>query len=175
MRHRILLAAALMAASCLSSPVCAQHSSLIPETAAAQHGLTRPWFAQVQLDQSRGRLAGMVLYEGVLYAQTDKAMIQAIDAETGRTLWSRQVGRPGHPSMLPSVSHDLLGTITGSRLYVVNRLTGEGLLEKDLEGSPGAGPALSATTAYVPTVTGHAPRVPLEIHQGKRPRRGKDC
>jgi outer membrane protein assembly factor BamB len=154
MRQRILIAAALTAAWCSCGPLWAQRGDLIPEATAAQHGLTRPWFAQVQFDQGRGRVCDLILYEGVLYAQTDRGTIHAIDAETGKTLWSRQVGRPDHPSLTPSASHDLLATINGSRLYVVNRFTGDLLFEKEIEGVAGAGPALSAKRAYVPTVTG---------------------
>ncbi len=132
----------------------AQRGDLISETTAAQHGLTRPWFAQVQFDQSRGRVTDLILYEGALYALTDRATIQALDAETGKTLWSRQVGRPEHPSLTPSASHEMLALVNGSRLYVVNRFTGDLLLEKEIEGVAGAGAALSAKRAYVPTVTG---------------------
>ena len=150
----VFLAAALTAALCPSSPLWAARSELIPETTAAQHGLTRPWFTQVELDQGRGRLRDLVLYEGILYAQTDKAVVHAIDAETGKTLWWKQVGRPQHPSMTPGAGRDLLAVINGSRLYVLNRFNGDLLYEKELGGSPGAGPALSAKRVYVPLATG---------------------
>ena len=52
-------------------------------------------------------------------------MIHAIDAETGKTLWSKQIGMPKHPNMPPDAKGDLLATINGSRLYIVNRFTGE--------------------------------------------------
>ena len=154
MRQRFLMAAALMAACCSCNPLWAQRSQIMTEATAARHGLVRPWFTQVELDQSHDQLCDLILYEGTLYAQTEKGAIHAIDAETGKTLWSRQVGRPNHPSMTPSASHDLLATINGSRLYIVNRFNGEILLEKEIDGAPGAGPALSAKHAHVPTTTG---------------------
>jgi outer membrane protein assembly factor BamB len=150
----VLLVAALTAALCPSSPLWAARSELIPDTTAAQHGLTRPWFTQVELDQSRGRLRDLVLYQGIIYAQTDKAMIHAIDAETGKTLWWKQVGQPKHPSMTPGVNHDLLAVLNGSRLYVLNRFNGDLLYEKEVGGAPGAGPALSAKRVYIPMSTG---------------------
>ena len=42
---------------------------MLPETMLAQHGLVRPWFAQVELNQGMSRLAHVALYEGVLYAR----------------------------------------------------------------------------------------------------------
>ena len=150
----LFLAAALIAAGSLGNALSAQQGKLLTEPAAAQHGLVRAWVTQLGFDSARGRLCNLVLYEGTLYAQTDKATIEAIDAETGKMLWTRQIGRPEHPSMPPAVGNDYLAVINGSRLYVVNRLTGEQLLEREIEGSPGAGPALSAKRAYVPTVDG---------------------
>ena len=138
--------------SCRLLPAAA--SDLIPETVAAQHGLTRPWFAQVKIDPSRGELRDLILYKGVLYAQTDKAVIQAIDAETGRTLWWKQVGQSKYPSMTPNANRDLLAAINGSRLYVLNRFTGELLYQKEINGAPDAGPALSAKRVYVPMSNG---------------------
>ena len=83
----LVFTAAVAAFAAAASPPWAMASELIPETAAAQHGLTRPWFAQVGVDSGQGQLRDLVLYEDVLYAQTDKAVVHAIDAETGKTLW----------------------------------------------------------------------------------------
>ena len=140
MCRRFLVAVVLTAALSSWNGLLAASGELIPETTAARHGLTRPWFTQVELDQGRSRLRDLIYADGVLYAQTDTAMIHAIDAETGKTLWVRQVGRPGHPSLTPDVSGDLLATVNGSRLYVVNRYKGDVLFETEVEGAPAPGP-----------------------------------
>jgi outer membrane protein assembly factor BamB len=129
-------------------------SEIVPQGLAAGHGLTRAWFTQVEMDPGRSRLKHLVLYDGILYAQTDRAMVHAIDAETGATLWAKQIGRPDHPSMTPGVGRSLLAVVNGSRLYVANRLNGKILLETDIDGAPGAGPAVSDQRVYVPTVKG---------------------
>ena len=49
---------------------------------------------------------------------------------------------------------DLVGAINGSRLFVLNRFTGDILYETACTGAPGGGPALSTKRAYVPTVSG---------------------
>ena len=154
MFRRLILAVAVFAAWCPCSPLWAQHGGLLTEPEAARHGLVRPWITQMGFDSARGRLCDLILYEGTLYAQTDRATIHAIDAETGKMLWSKQVGRPNHPSLTPSASHDFLAVVNGSRLYVVNRLNGDLLYEREVEGAPGAGAALSAKRAYVPMVDG---------------------
>jgi outer membrane protein assembly factor BamB len=129
-------------------------SALISEPAAERHGLTRPWFTQVELDQARAQLNDVVLHEGTLFAQTDRAMVQAIDAETGRTLWAKQVGLRGHPSLPPGANRHVVAIINGSRLYLLDRFNGDLLWEKELDGSPGAGPDLSAQRVYVPLANG---------------------
>ena len=114
---------------------------IIPETTAARHGLTRPWFTQAQLDRGQARVSHVVLFEGILYVQTDRAMVHAIDAETGETLWAKLVGRPEHPSLTPGASADLLAIINGSRLYICNRYNGDLLYETQIDGAPARGPA----------------------------------
>ena len=123
----------------LCSPLWAARGELISDTVAAEHGLVRPWFTQVELDRSRGRLRDLVLYDGVLYAQTDKAVVHAIDAETGKTLWWKQVGDPIHPTMPLDANRDLLAVINGSRIYVLNRFNGDLLYEKEIDGAPARG------------------------------------
>jgi outer membrane protein assembly factor BamB len=153
MTRRFFVAAVLIAAG-WTGIAAAMQNDLLPETTAARHGLTRPWFAQVELDQARGSLVSAVLYEGVLYCQTNTANLHAIDAETGKTLWSKQIGLPNHPSMPPDARGDMLAVVNGSRLFVVNRFNGDLLYEKEIKDAPGSGPALSSKRAYVPSVTG---------------------
>jgi outer membrane protein assembly factor BamB len=154
MRRRYFLVASLITVSCACSSLWAARSDLVPEPTAAQHGLARSWFAQVELDQGSGGISNMLLYEGTLYVQTSTAMMHAVDAETGKTLWSKQVGRPKHPSMPPDAKGDLLVTINGSHLYLLNRFTGEILGDQEIKDAPGGGPALSSKRIYVPIVTG---------------------
>ena len=40
----------------------------------------------------------------MLFVQTSDAMLYAIDAETGRTVWSQQVGSPGRSTMRPGAN-----------------------------------------------------------------------
>lgn len=147
----VALAAALTACDRSSA---ARYGGIIPETTANRHGLTRPWLTQIQIDRGRARLSHMVLHDGTLFVQSDRAMVHAIDAETGRTLWARHIGRANHPSMAAGAGVDLLAIVNGSRLYVCNRHNGGLLFEVQIRGAPGAGPGMSEKRAYVPTVSG---------------------
>ena len=127
---------------------------IITEAAAARHGLTRAWFTQVQMDVGRSRVESVVLDDDTLVVQTNRGMIQAINAETGQTLWSKQVGKPNHPTMTPGVSPDLVVVLNGSRLFALNRANGDLLYETLVSGPPGAGPGVSAKRAFVPMLNG---------------------
>lgn len=117
----------------------AAYNDLVPQTAAGRFGLVRPWFAQMEVNSIHGRVTDAMLYEGVLYVQTDAAVVQAIDAENGSTLWTKRLGQADHPSMAMGAKGNLLAMINGSRLYLVNRLTGELLSDKDIRGCPSTG------------------------------------
>jgi hypothetical protein len=90
----------------------------------------------------------------VLFAQSNRATLEAIDAETGQMLWSKMIGQPSHPSLPPGACGDLVATINGCTLYVMNRYTGDILFQTTVDGAPGGGPALSTVRAYVPMVNG---------------------
>ena len=136
------------------SKASAAEPLLISETVAQQHGLERSWFAQADIDHGRSRLQDMNLYEGVLYLISDSAMVQAIDAETGATLWSKRIGQPKHPCLPLGVGGDMLAVVNGSRLYVANRYNGAIIYEHVVDGAPGGGPAVNDCRVYVPMTTG---------------------
>jgi hypothetical protein len=154
MRHFSLVAACgLLLASSGQLPA-ALNDEIIPETLAQRYGLTRMWITQAQVNRGQSRLQAIVLSDGVLYAQSNRATLEAIDAETGQKLWSKMIGQPNFPSLPPGTSRDLVATINGSTLFVMNRYTGDILYQTTVNGAPGAGPALSGKRAYVPMVSG---------------------
>ncbi len=106
------------------------------------------------MDRSQGRIEHLVLYDGTLFVQTDRGVLHTIDAETGQTLWLKEVGRRDFPSLRPAASADMVAVINGSTLYILHRTTGRLLWERSVEGVPGAGPAISERRAYVPLTDG---------------------
>jgi len=117
-------------------------------------GLVRAWTGQVQMDPARSRVQHLCLYEDTLLAQTDRAMLHAFDAETGRTQWALMVGRPDRPSLTPDMNTQFVAVVNGSTLFVLNRIDGKILWKTLLEGFPGAGPTLGDGRVYVPMLQG---------------------
>lgn len=89
-----------------------------------------------------------------LLVQTDRAMLHAIDGETGRTLWAQRIGSPRHPSTEPAANDEYVAVLNGSTLFVIERASGKLKWEKRVSGAPGAGPALSDNRVFVPMATG---------------------
>jgi len=155
MIRRILLLAVCIGCACsgtitLGSP----GPDVISEQAAQQHGLTRAWFTQVQVDSSRGRLGELILDEGTLFLVSDQSVVTGIDAATGVTRWTVEVGNRNYPAFTPAANRKFVAVVNGSSLYVLNRVNGKLLWKTKLDGAPGAGPALSQQRVYVPLLDG---------------------
>jgi outer membrane protein assembly factor BamB len=135
---------------------------LIDQSAAERQGLTRSWFAQLPLDPARSRIAYITQHQGLLLAQTDRAMVAALDAESGRTLWATMVGNPKYPSLAPGANDKFVAIVNGSTIYVLDRATGEQVWQRQVPGAPGAGPALSKTHVFVPMIDGKVEGYELE-------------
>lgn len=147
----LLLIAALCSARTSSAQVV---GGIVSQEEAERHGLTRAWYAQADVDSSVGKVVDATLNGGTLFVQTSRAQLQAIDAETGQTLWSVPVGNETYPCTSPGASADYVATTNGSTLYVIDRKTGREAWKKELPNVPGSGPAVTATHVFVPMVNG---------------------
>jgi len=154
MRQYLLVAVVGALLSSAGQLTAALNDEIVTETTAQRYGLTRAWITQAQVNQGQSRLQSVVLIDGVIYAQSSRATLEAIDAETGQKLWSKMIGQPRHPSFPPGACRDLVASINGATLYVLNRYTGDILYQTVVNGAPGSSPAVSTRRVYVPMVAG---------------------
>ena len=56
---------------------------VVSQAEAQRHGLTRAWYAQADVSRMVGEIVDTTLSDGVLFVQTSRARLHAIDAETG--------------------------------------------------------------------------------------------
>lgn len=127
---------------------------LVSHGDAERFGLTRAWYAQMPVNAAHSRIVHVTLHRGMAMVQTDSAILVALDAETGRTLWSARLGNPRYPSLAPGANDEFVAVVNGSTLYVLDRTTGELKWKHQVPGSPSAGPALSPTHVFVPMFDG---------------------
>ncbi|HEX4148572.1 MAG TPA: PQQ-binding-like beta-propeller repeat protein [Pirellulales bacterium] len=121
---------------------------------AAQTALTRAWQTRAQIDSSRGRMTHLVLQGNILFVQSDRAEVEALDAETGRSLWAVEVGRPEYPSVPLAANQQQVVVANGNTLYALDRSTGGVLWQRELKGNPSAGPAITDKRVYLPMLSG---------------------
>lgn len=149
-----LLAAAPLAAQ---TPAAAPPSTAKPAAGAsptASTVLAQAWQTRVRLDTSRGRVTHVVLQGRTLFVQNDRAEVEAIDSETGRSLWAVIVGRPDFPSVPVAANSQQAVVANGSTLYALDRSTGGILWSRELKGSPSAGAAITDKRVYLPMLSG---------------------
>ncbi|HEX4130407.1 MAG TPA: PQQ-binding-like beta-propeller repeat protein [Pirellulales bacterium] len=127
---------------------------LVAESAANQYGLHRAWYTRAQASVGIGRIESIVYHDNTLFVQTRAATLQAIDAETGRTLWIAHVGKAEYETMSAGADKDFVAVTNGEKLYVLRRATGDLVWQTRLGGPPNAGCAVGGGYTFVPLIDG---------------------
>ncbi|MHB8970732.1 MAG: PQQ-binding-like beta-propeller repeat protein [Pirellulaceae bacterium] len=95
-----------------------------------------------------------VIPDVTLYA-TSRGVVHAIDAETGRILWTTPLGRADHPTTAATVNDQWVAVVNGQQLYLLRAEDGNLVEQRRLHGGvPAAGPAIAANAVCVPMLTG---------------------
>jgi hypothetical protein len=152
-RTLIVLAFALGLAPVIAAGQTARQA-LIDQTVANHHGLKRAWFTHIEVGGGRAPIVDIKFDGGTLFVQTGMATTHAIDGETGRTLWTSEVGSPSHPSLPLGIGEKQLAAVNGTTLYVLDRATGQVVFTRRTVGVPLAGGTLSETAVFVPNISG---------------------
>ena len=100
------------------------------------------------------KLITYVVPEISLFAVTDRAIVQALDGETGRTRWSVRVGKRDYPTMNAAANDKFVAILNGTTLYLLDAETGRLEWQRDVANVPGAGAALSDDLVFAPMVNG---------------------
>ena len=100
--------------------------------------------------------------ESTLYALTNQSVVQAINANTGETLWTTRVGKLGAPTIGLGANKQFVAVIVGSYVYCLDANDGEQLWSKKCRSAPGASPAVSEKFVYVPMINGFVEAFPFE-------------
>jgi len=127
---------------------------LVPtRTALERLGLERQWFGVVPLTETE-RLLKISLTEGLLFAQTNNAMLLAFDAESGRLLWSTQLGeRTGFARGVTANSFAVFVT-NANLLFCLDKRTGRLIWQTNLKTIPTSAPAADEERAMIGMTSG---------------------
>ncbi len=127
---------------------------LIPSrTALERLGLERQWFGVIPLVETE-RLLKISLTGDLMFAQTSYAMVHAFDAESGRLLWSSQLGdRTGFARGVASNSFAVFVS-NADTFYALDKGTGRMIWKVDLGTVPTSSPACDEDRAMLGLTTG---------------------
>lgn len=120
-----------------------------------------------QADAKPPQIMTHVIPKMTLYATSDRGMVHAMDAETGQTRWTAEVGNPLYPTTPPAASDKFVAVCNGSTLYVLKAEDGLPAWSRMSVGAPGAGPAISDEMVFVPMINGQIES--LLVADPKRP------
>ena len=119
-----LLTALSVASSAQAQSVARGGSPLLSERVLNRNGLTRAWWSHATINSKRDRLSNALVDETHLFLQTTRGVVTAFDADTGKLLWSRQVGASDRAIFPASANDELLFVINGLQLFALNKNTG---------------------------------------------------
>ena len=111
------------------------------------------------------QLTTQLIPEITLYVMTDQAVVQAIDAETGRTRWTTPIGNPLYPSEAPGANDKYVAVVNGAALCVLDKNDGTLRWRQRTAGAPGAGPVVTTRFVVVPMVSGAIEAYELEDYR----------
>jgi outer membrane protein assembly factor BamB len=108
----------------------------------------------------------VVVPDVVLTAVSDRGMVQCLNAETGRTLWTNKVGSVRLFTLPAAINEKNVAVVNGSTLYMLDRADGHIIWERKTSHPAGSGLAMSDELVFVPMIDGH-----VEIFYIDEPRR----
>ena len=143
-------------------PAIASSAELVSADRAMRHGLERAWFSQVTLDATRSHVVDWKLWNNRLYSLTSAGMLQAIDSETGTTLWSARVGSPGGSYAGLGVNDRFVAAVSGSYMHILDTKGGHLRDSHRLASAPAAAPVLSDSYVFAAMNSGLVEGYPLD-------------
>lgn len=98
-----------------------------------------------------------------LYAASQRGGAVAVDAHTGQTLWSIQVGNPNYPTTPVGANDTFVAVCNGSTIYVLLAKDGTLVWSRQATSAPGGGPVLSEQNyLFAPMISGQVEILSLE-------------
>ncbi len=128
---------------------------LLPtDEAAARHGLVRRWYAFAPIDGVREVVQRVTVSGTQVHLQTSSSRIHVFDSESGKQLWSAQMGPPIPGQFGSAINSNSVFVINGSHLYRLSRENGAQLWSVRLPQVPNAAPAADEDRVMISTRDG---------------------
>ena len=128
---------------------------LLPtDEAVARNGLVRRWYSYAPVDGARETVQRVMVAGNQIHLQTNASRLYVFDSETGKQLWSAQLGTPLPGQFGSALNSKSVFAINGSSLYRLSRDEGAMIWSIRLPESPNAAPAADEERVIVSTRNG---------------------
>jgi outer membrane protein assembly factor BamB len=137
MARRYVLAwvAAILAATTARGQMLYSRDLIPTRAALARLGLERHWMGFVPLTGAE-RVLSISIADTLFFAQTNKANFHVYDAESGRELWTVNLGSASATAQPASVNSRLVFVTNATQLFALDRPTGRFVWAADLHALP---------------------------------------
>ena len=112
--------------------------------------LIKLWEAQAILNVKRDKVAYIENDEDVVIVQSTGGIVTTLNAETGRQMWTVQVGRTDEVAMPASSNAAIVMIVAGPTLYALDKFSGKELFSYRLPSHPSAGPVITEGSFFIP-------------------------
>ncbi|MCA9057423.1 MAG: PQQ-binding-like beta-propeller repeat protein, partial [Planctomycetaceae bacterium] len=119
--------------------------------------LEQRWVSQATLNVRRDHVNWISNDEDIIFVQSSGGVLTALNAENGRKLWARQLGRADEFVYAPVSDTQLVLITSGPVLYAFDKFTGDEKFEYRLPMQPSAPPALVHDDSAVATGADNGP------------------
>lgn len=107
------------------------------------------------------KLEKYVLPESSLYVYTSEGLVTAINADTGFTKWTTEVGNSRYPAIGIGANDNYVVAVNGTTVYCLDAEKGKVQFTAKSKGSVSASPAVSDDFIYVPQLDGRLEVFPI--------------
>ncbi len=112
--------------------------------------LVQLWESQAVLNVDRDVVAYIVNDEDIVYVQSSAGIVTALNADTGREMWTAQVGRTDEVAMPATSNASIVMVVAGPALYALDKFSGKELFSYRLPSQPSAGPVITEGSFFIP-------------------------
>ena len=153
MQHKFLsvFIIVLLAAS-VKPCYSADRPDFLSQDVVNYYGLTRTWYSQITIDGRVTSIEHTLLDRDIFFVITSNSDMIALDAETGKTLWSRRISNSGVKPLAPATNTRTVALICGHEVHVFDRRNGRLLWHEVLPAAPTSACQLTDYYLYVPLV-----------------------
>jgi outer membrane protein assembly factor BamB len=120
----------------------------------ARYGLARGWYTNAPVDGVRETVQIVSVVGDQLHLQTNASRIHAVSTESGKVLWTAQVGIPIRGQFGSATNSNSVFVINGSQLFRLDRENGAILWSLRLPSAPNAAPVADEDRVMVNTLDG---------------------